>query len=193
MKQVGFAARLLAVVAVLALTAFVVAGCGSDNNKSSTSDNSAQSTGDSGSTGSGGSSSDANSGPTKNLNGQTVGASKKVVVKSDQDMSAEQQAVVDRIGQFGDATATKNYKKLCTDLLSKQARKIGGNCIRTFSQTGAQLKDFNITVESVKISSDGKTATAKVGVTSNVAKQVQNQTLSLVKEDGDWRIQILGQ
>lgn len=181
MKQVGFAARLLAVVAVLSLAAFVATGCGDDKSSDGSGD-----TASSGTTA---------SGESKEFKeGDTVGESEKVVVGSDQDLDAEQQAVVARIGEFGDATADQNYKKLCTDILSKASRKIGnGDCEGTFEETGAQLKDFKITVKSVKVASDGKTATATVDVTSNVQKAQQEQTLSLIKEDGEWRIQILGQ
>jgi hypothetical protein len=155
----------------------VVVGCGGDK-----SDSGSASSGSSGS-----------AGGTEMDSGDTVGDSKKVVVGKDSDFDAEQKAVVDRIGEFGDATATQNYKKLCNDLLSKSAQKIGGDCVKTFSQSGAQLKDFKITVQSVKIGKDDKTATATVDVTSNVNKAVQSQNLSLVKEGGEWRIQILGQ
>ncbi|MBI2690321.1 MAG: hypothetical protein HYX29_00020 [Solirubrobacterales bacterium] len=173
MKKVGIAARLLAVAAVLSLAAFVVVGCGGDkDNKSAT-----------GSTAAAG-----------NLeSGDTVGKAEKVVVGKGAEFDAQQQAVVDRIGEFGDATAAQNYKKLCTEILSKSARKIGGDCEKTFSQSGAQLKDFKITVKSVKVDKSGKEATAVVDVTSNVNKAVQSQDLSLIKEGGEWRIQILGQ
>ena len=88
---------------------------------------------------------------------------------------------------------TEKYKVLCNDILAKSAQKIGGDCVKTFSQSGAQLTDFKITVNSVKIAKDGKSATAIVDVTSNVNKAQQSQNLSLVKENGEWRIEILPQ
>lgn len=178
MKKAEFAARLLAVIAVLSLAAFVVAGCGDKKDDKAAS---------------GGSGSTAATGSKQYDSGETVGSAKKVVVESNQDMSAEQQAVVARIGDFADATANHNYKKLCNDLLSKQARKIGGDCVKTFSQTGAQIKDFKITVKSVKVNPDGKSASANVDVDSNTGGAKQAQTLTMVKEGGKWRIQILGQ
>lgn len=185
MKNVGFMARLVAVVAVLSLAAFVVAGCGGDEPKKDTASvDQSQPTG-------GG---DAGNAQTKQFeSGESVGKSKKVVVNSDADFTAQQQAVIARIGEFADATANENYKKLCNDILSKAAQKIGGNCVKTFSQTGSSLKDFKITVNSVKIAKDGKTAVAKVDVTSNVNTTAQPQDLTMIKEDGKWRIQILGQ
>ncbi len=181
MKNVGFVARLLAVAALLALSAFVVAGCGDDQKQDTVSvDRSEQAAG-------------TEAGPSKQFDsGQAVGEAKKVVVDSDAEMSATQQAVISRIGAFGDATANQDYKKLCNDLLSKAARKIGGDCEKTFSQSGESLKDFKITVKSVTVAKDGKSAVAKVSVESNVNKTPQAQDLSLTKEDGDWRIQILG-
>jgi hypothetical protein len=172
MKTVGFAARLFAIAAVLSL-ALVATGCGNKDE------------------GAGGTA--ATGGSQQYSSGDTVGEAKKVVVGTDSDLDAQQQAVITRIGEFGDATANHDYKKLCNELLSKEARKIGGNCVQTFEQTGKQIKDFKITVNDVKIASDGNHATATVDVTSNVNKAQQSQSLSLVKEGGQWRIQILGQ
>lgn len=190
MKKVGIAARLLIVAVILSLAAFAVVGCGgSDEKKQDTVSTDA-------SLGAGGANSGGaaeQSGQTKQFeSGEKVGKAGKVVVESDADMSAEQQAVIARLGEFADVTKNQNYKKLCNDLLAKAARKIGGNCVKTFSQTGAQLKDFKITVKSVKIGKDGKSAVAKVVVSSNVNKTPSPQDLSMIKEDGDWRIQILG-
>lgn len=187
MKKFGFAARLLVVAAVLSLAAFAVAGCGGKEKQDTVSTDASQTSSSSGDSGS-------DSGQTKQYtSGQTIGAKKKVVVASDADMSAQQQAVIETIGAFGDATATQNYKKLCNEILSKAAQKIGGDCVKTFSQTGAQLKDFKITIKSVKINKDGKTANAVIDVSSNVNKAQSSQNLSLIKENGEWRIQILGQ
>lgn len=182
MKKVGIAARLLAVAAILSLAAFAVAGCGGDKNDSS---------GNSSDSGNSGTVSTGGGGEVKS--GDTVGEAKKVVVGKDGNFDADQKAVVATLGEFADATADKNYKKLCNDILSKSAAKIGGDCVKTFSQTGAQLKDFKIVVNSVDIGKDGKTATALVDVTSNVNSAKQSQNLSLIKEGGEWRVQILGQ
>ena len=180
MKQVGFMARLFAVAAVLVVAALVVSGCGSKKDSSS----------GSGSTGGGTVSS--NGSKTYSAS-QGLGDSKKVVVDSGQSFDAEQQAIVDQISAFGDATASKNYKKLCNDILSKSAQKIGGDCVKTFEQTGSSLTDFKITVKSVDVAKGGKTAKADVSVTSNTSPKAQAQQLSLTKENGEWRIQILGQ
>jgi hypothetical protein len=178
MKKVGIAARLLAVAAILSLAAFAVVGCGGDKNDSGSSTSTS-----SGDTASGG---DVQS-------GDTVGSAKKVVVGKDGSMDADQKAVIATLGQFADATAAKNFKKLCTQILSKAASKIGGDCVTTFEKSGAGLKDFKIVVNSVDVAKDGKTATAAVKVTSNVNTANQAQNISLIKEGGDWKVQILGQ
>jgi hypothetical protein len=182
MKKVGIAARLLAVAAILSLAAFVVVGCG-DGDKSENSSTASTAEGGTGTA----------AGGEELSSGDTVGDAKKVVVGKDSQFNAAQAAVVKRIGEFADATANQNYKELCNEILSKSAQKIGGDCVETFSKSGAQLKDFKITVKSVKVGKDGDTATAVVDVSSNVNKAVQSQNLSLVKEGGEWKIQILGQ
>lgn len=169
MKQVGVLARLLVIAALLTVGALALAGCGGDDNG--------------GSGGSDGKSYDS---------GQTLGDEGKVVVESDDSFDAEQQEVIATITAFGDATASKDYKALCDDLLSQEAAKIGGDCEKTFSKTGEALEDFKLTIKSVKVDPDGKNATADVSVTSNVSPEPQTQALSLTKEGGDWRIQILG-
>jgi ABC-type proline/glycine betaine transport system substrate-binding protein len=170
MKQVGFAVRLLAASAVLVFAALAVAGCG-DNNTATTDSN----------------------GDKQYAADQPLGDSKKVAVDSEKKFDAEQQAVVDKIVAFGDATASQDYKTLCNKLLSKDAAKIGGDCVSTFEKTGQAIKDFKLTIKSVNVNEDGKTAKAQISVTSTQQPKAQLQDLSLAKESGDWRIQILGQ
>lgn len=170
MKKTGLFVRLLTVVAALALTAFAVTGCGNKDNASK----------------------DAGPDAKQFQSGEQVGKAGKVEVKSDDKMSVEQQAVVTRIGDFADATDSHNYKRLCS-LLSKEAQKIGGDCEKTFKKSGQNIKDFKIVVNSVTVAEDGKTATAKVDVSSNTGGPQDAQTLTLVKQGGEWKIQILGQ
>jgi hypothetical protein len=174
MKQVGKAARLFAVAMVLVVAAIVVSGCGSSDNSGNTS------------------SSTDSSGNKQYAASEGLGDSKKVVVDSGKSMDAKQQEVIDQITAFGDATAAKDYKKLC-GLLSSDAQKIGGDCVSTFEKTGQTIKDFKLTIKSVTVNPDGKTAKASVAVTSNSAPKPQIQDISLVKESGEWKIQILGQ
>lgn len=185
MKNVGSIVRLITIAAVLALAAIVATGCG-DEKKDQVSVDQSVSTdnGDSG----------EQQGQTRQYkSGEKVGSAGKVVINSDADFSKAQQEVIARLGDFADATADHDYKAICNDLLSKAARKIGGDCVATLSKSGKQIKDFKITVNSVQISKDGKSAKAKVDVKSNVNTTTQPQDMSMIKEDGQWRVQILGQ
>jgi hypothetical protein len=183
MKQLGNSARLFAVIAALVMAAFVVVGCGGDDGN-----------GDGAGTSSGG---DSNgqvtpSGEAKSFDSdETLGEAGKVTVESDTEFDEQQQEVIATVVAFGDATADRDYKELCS-LLSAEAQKIGGDCEKTFSQTGESLKDFKLTVKSVTVAEDGKTAKAKVDVTSNVSPEAQGQDLALIQENGEWKIQILG-
>ena len=183
MKQLGNSARLFAVLAALVFAAFAVVGCGGDDKD-----------GDSGASSGGDNSGQVTpSGEQKSFDsGDQLGEAGKVTVDSKDEFDQQQQEVIATITKFGDATADRDYKTLCRELLSKEAQKIGGDCEKTFSQTGEQLKDFKLTVKSVTVAKDGKTAKAKVSVTSNVAPEAQEQDLSLINEGGEWRIQILG-
>lgn len=166
MKQVGVLARLLVIAALMTVGAVALAGCGGD---------------------------DGGSGDGKSYDtGESLGEAGKVAVDSEDSFDAEQQEVIETITAFGDATANKDYKTLCNDLLSKEASQIGGDCEATFSKTGEALDEFKLTIKSVKVDPDGKSATADVSVTSNVSPEPQTQALSLTQEGGAWKIQILG-
>lgn len=168
MKQVGVLARLLIIAALMTVGAVALAGCGGDDKEGGSE---------------GGKSYDS---------GQALGEEEKVVVESDDSFDAQQQEIVAAIAAFGDATANKDYKALCNEILSKEAAKIGGNCVETFKKTGEALKDFKVTIKAVEVDPDGKNATANVAVTSNVSPEPQTQALSLTQEGGEWKIQILG-
>jgi hypothetical protein len=174
MKQVGKAARLFAVALVLIVAAIAVSGCGgsdSSDNKQATTDS---------------------NGNKQYAAAEGLGESKKTVVESDKSFDENQQAVVKQITAFGDATASKDYKKLC-ELLSTEAQRIGGDCVATFEKTGSTISDFKLAIKSVTVNPDGKSAKASVAVTSNASPKPQTQDISLVQEKGDWKIQILGQ
>lgn len=181
MKQLGNSARLFAVIAALVVAAFAVVGCGGDD--------------DNGGNGSANGSDSGQVTPSDDAksfdSGDELGEAGKVTVDSKSDFDKQQQEVIATVVAFGDATADRDYKTLC-GLLSSEAQKIGGDCEKTFSKTGEALKDFKLTIKSVDVAEDGKTAKAKVSVTSNVAPEAQDQDLSLIKEKGDWKIQILG-
>lgn len=169
MKRFGNAVRLTAILCVSLLMVVALAGCGDDKESSS-----------------------ENSTKTYSQN-ETLGEAGKVVVKSDQEFNAEQQAVINRIAEFGDATQDKDFKKICDEYLTEKAAKLGGDCEAALKKSGDDIKEFKITVTSVKIGADGKTATADT-ITDVNGQSGSTQPLSLAKdESGEWRVTILGE
>lgn len=165
MNRFGNAIKVLAVVAVSLVAVFAITGCGDKKEPGAKSYEKDQPIGDAG----------------------------KVTVNSEKDFSKEQQEVIDRIAEFADATEDKDYKKICDEILSKEAQKLGGDCASTLEKTGSTIKDFKIIVTSVTIGEDGKTATAEATTETNGQKGAA-QALTLAKDEkGEWRVTILGQ
>jgi hypothetical protein len=173
MKRFGNATRLLAVFSISLLVLVALAGCGSSK-------------------GSGSGSGSSGGGKTYSQD-QTLGTAGKVKVNSNKQFNAEQQAIINTIAGFADATQAKDYKKICKDFLTKQSQKFGGDCVSKFATLGASIKDFSIKVTSVTVGPDGKTASAD-GVTTTNGQQGASQQLTLAKDSkGVWRVSILGQ
>jgi hypothetical protein len=169
--------RFVVVICALAIGAFALAGCGDKKDEGSA----------------GGGATDTGSGKSYD-SGERVGKAKKVVVDSDDKFDAEEQAVIDKIAEFADAANDKDYKKICNEILTKDAQKIGGNCVNVFKQTGSNLKDFTITVKSVTVAKDAKSATADTLSKSNIDTKGTPQNIGLQKDrKGNWRLTILGQ
>ncbi|MBI5310749.1 MAG: hypothetical protein HZB14_06970 [Actinobacteria bacterium] len=167
MKQFGSAVKLSAILCVSLLALFALAGCGDDK--------------------------DASGGDTKTFQqDETVGEAGKVKVDSEDQFSAEQQEVIDRIGEFADATEAKDYEKICEDFFTEEAQKLGGDCEATLKKTGSTIKDFEITVTAVEMGADGKTATATATTVTN-GQAGGSQSITLAKDKkGEWRVTILG-
>lgn len=165
MKRFGNAIKLMAILAVSLLVAFALTGCGDKK--------------------------DDGNGKSYEQD-KPLGDSQKVVVKSDKQFDANQQAVIDKIAEFADLTEKHDYEAICDEIFSKEARKLGGDCAGTLEKTGSTLKDFKITVSDVTVAADGKTATATATTVTN-GQPGGAQTLTLAKDSkGDWRVTILG-
>lgn len=168
MKRFGSAVKVSAIMCAALVAMFALAGCGDDKSSSD--------------------------GDTKTYSqNETLGEAGAVVVKSDKEFNADQQAVINRLADFGDATEKKDYEKICTEFLSEEAAKLGGDCEKSLKKSGDDIKTFKITVTDVTIGEDGKTATAQT-VTDVNGEKGTAQPISLVKDaNGDWRVTILGQ
>ncbi len=156
-------ARLLTTVFALAALALVAAGCGDDKQT------------------------------TKTYDQTPLGQEKKVTVVTTTEFNADQQAVINTIAEFGDATEQQDYAKICNELLTEASAKLGGgDCEKVLKESGKKFKQFGIKIESVTISEDGKGATVKT-VTSRDGK-AESMAYSMKKNDqGLWQVAILGE
>jgi ketosteroid isomerase-like protein len=148
---------------IAALFALAVAGCGGDDEQG------------------------------KTYGSEPLGQQQKVTVTADEQFDADQQAVVEAIAKFGDATATKDYATICNELFTEDSRKLGGgDCEQFLKVANKDFKDFDIEIESVTIGEDGATATVKSTTTKDgVPAQVP---YNLKKSpQGQWQLAILGQ
>jgi hypothetical protein len=97
--------------------------------------------------------------------------------------------VRDALAQFADATAKKDYQRLCDELLSpdlvEQVRRVNLPC-EVALQTGFKgVEQPRLEVRSVKI--DGDKASAQVRSTA-ANQEPSLDTVELVKVDDEWRI-----
>ncbi|HTR72939.1 MAG TPA: nuclear transport factor 2 family protein [Solirubrobacteraceae bacterium] len=100
----------------------------------------------------------------------------------------EQQKVAQAVANLQSNAVALEAKKICGEDLSKarvaQLSKSPGGCKKAIEQQVKQIDNYDTTVEAVAIV--GKTATAKVK--SDYAGKKAIQTLTLVKEGGNWRV-----
>jgi uncharacterized protein YceK len=96
-------------------------------------------------------------------------------------------AVVDDLANDG---RTGNAKKICTDLLAKRLvqefKSSGGDCQTEMKAAIQDASDFDLRVNSVKVSGTNATALVQQGSHGKTA------TFSFVKENGSWRASALG-
>jgi hypothetical protein len=97
------------------------------------------------------------------------------------------------VGDFGRATAAKDYRKLCDDLLAPQlvdkVTQVGLPCETALRQGLGRVKDPHLTIGRVQV--DGDRASAEIR-TSAAGEPPSKDTLRLVKANGSWKISSLG-
>ena len=93
------------------------------------------------------------------------------------------------LSAFAEATAKKDYQRLCDDLLSpdliEQVRRVNLPCEVALRTGFEDVEQPRIEVRSVKI--DGDTASAQVRSTAK-NQEPSVDTVRLVKVDDEWRI-----
>ena len=102
---------------------------------------------------------------------------------------SDRDQVAAAVKAFGDATATKDYARLCGEILAQELvtriQKAGLTC-RDALRTGLEgVRDPQLTLGSISI--EGERATADVR-TSAAGQPPSNDHLRLVREGGRWRI-----
>ncbi len=97
--------------------------------------------------------------------------------------------VRETLNEFADATAKKDYQRLCDDLLSPelidQVRSVNLPCEVALRTGFEEVEQPRIEIRSVKI--DGDTARAQVRSTAR-NQEPSVDVVELVKVDGEWRI-----
>ena len=97
--------------------------------------------------------------------------------------------VRDTLSEFADATAKKDYQRLCDELLApeliEQIRRVNLPCEVALRTGFEDVEKPQIRVLSVKVDDD----TAEARVRSTAANQKPSEdVVRLVKVDGEWRI-----
>ncbi len=94
---------------------------------------------------------------------------------------------------FGRATAAKDYKRLCDDLLApklvEEIKAAGLSCEAALKQGLGSVKDPKLTIGQITV--DGDSARAQVR-TSAQGQAPSKDTLKLSRVGGRWRIASLG-
>ena len=121
-----------------------------------------------------------------------LGKAGKVTVDSQASFNQTQRDVVDTMVKFGDATAVRDYKKLCSDVFSSGAQQLQGGCVAVLAAGGKKFKDYSVSVKSVTVAPSGNSATVKIVTHVDNNKGGTATTMNLIKENGEWRISILG-
>ena len=105
----------------------------------------------------------------------------------------DEERVRDTVTAFGQATAAKDYRRLCERLLAPQliegVNQIGLPCEVALRQSLAGVRDPRLVVGRVTVS--GNRANAEVRSSAG-GQAPARSTLRLVKVKGEWRIASLG-
>jgi hypothetical protein len=104
-----------------------------------------------------------------------------------------QEQVRTTVGDFGRATAAKDYRALCEDLLAPQlvdkVTQVGLPCETALRRGLGRVKDPHLTIGRVQV--DGDHASAEIR-TSAAGEPPSKDTLELVNVNGTWKIASLG-
>lgn len=119
----------------------------------------------------------------------TVGLSACASTASSGSFKGEPHAIAQTISDLQTESTAGEAKKICADLLSSavttRLRSASGGCTQAIKSQLSQIDTLQLTVQSIL----PKTATtASAQVKSTYAGKNKISTVSLVKEDGKWKI-----
>jgi len=102
---------------------------------------------------------------------------------------SDEERVRETLGDFGEATARKDYQRLCDELLSRklieQVRAAGVPCELALKTGLEDVREPRLQVRDVTITGDR--ALARVRTTA-AGQEPSDDQVRLVREGGDWRI-----
>ena len=106
---------------------------------------------------------------------------------------SDDQQVRQTLRDFVKATADKDYKLICDQLLAPrlvdQVKEIGLPCEKALQRGLGDVRDPRLTIGRVTV--DGARASAQIR-TSAAGQQPSEDTVELTKVDGRWRVSSLG-
>jgi hypothetical protein len=106
---------------------------------------------------------------------------------------SDEEEVRQTVAAFGDATASRDYDRLCDDLLAPRLLEamdqIGLPCRVALQGSFSEVEEPRLVIGDVRVDED----TAEADVRSSARGQAPSRdTLVLVRTDGGWRISELG-
>jgi hypothetical protein len=122
-----------------------------------------------------------------------VGLSACAKTVSTSGLNGESKQVAETIKDLQSDVTAGEQKKICkNDLATTVVARLNtakGGCQQAIKDQLAEIDSFEVTIDSVQITSPARTATARVKSVYSGKKRAS--TLSLVKEGGKWKISAL--
>ena len=102
---------------------------------------------------------------------------------------SDEEEVASTLDDFAEAIREKDYQALCDDLfaddLVEQVRSVGLPCEVALRQGLGEVRGPTLTVGEVEVSQDAALAEVRTGAQG---QQPSQDTVRLVREDGEWRV-----
>jgi hypothetical protein len=110
--------------------------------------------------------------------------------QEDKFKEGDQAEIAKLVDDLATAGKSHNAEKICTDILAKQLvdelKSADGDCKEEMNRAISDASDYDLQVDSVKVTGSTATAQVRQGTSKKVA------TFSFVKEKAGWRASALG-